>query len=103
MKVIPPIRGIFSYKNCFIIVLDVFSACGGIRTGSRKPALTAYFPMLAYGILGKGGLFVIPSLENCLTGLTGSSTRAGTDCTDLQLIGSSVADCFYYCYFKKKI
>ena len=28
-----------------------------------------------------------------LTGLTGSSTRARTGCTDLQLIGSSVADC----------
>ena len=24
-------------------------------------------------------------LEECLTGLTGSSTRAGTSCTDLQL------------------
>ena len=34
-----------------------------------------------------------PPLEDCLTRLTGSSTRAGTGCTDLQLIGSSVADC----------
>ena len=34
------------------------------------------------GHLGKGGLFVAPSLEDCLTGLTGSSTRAGTGCTD---------------------
>ncbi len=38
-------------------------------------------------ILGKGGLFVTPPLD-CLTGLTGSSTRAGTGCTDLQLISS---------------
>ena len=33
-----------------------------------------------------------PAIEDCLTGLTGSSTRAGADCTDLQLqhIGNSV-------------
>ncbi len=45
--------------------------------------------------LAKGGLFVLPPLEECLTGITGSSTRAGagTDNTDLQLIGSSVFDC----------
>ncbi len=49
--------------------------------------------VLAYGILGKGGLFVAPPLEDCLTGLTGSSTRAETGCTDLQLNSSSVADC----------
>ncbi len=42
---------------------------------------------------GLGGLFVAPPLEDCLTGLMGSSTRAGTGCTELQLIGSSVADC----------
>ena len=45
--------------------------------------LAAYFPVLAYGITGKGGL----------TRLTGSSTRAGTGCTDIQVFGSSVADC----------
>ncbi len=70
----------------------VFSAFGGIRTGSKIPVLTAYLPVLAYGILGKGGLFVTPPLEDCLTGTTGSSTQAETGCTDLQLIGSSVAD-----------
>ena len=58
------------------------------RHGSM-PVLTAYFPVLAYGISGKGGLFVAP--QDGLTGLTGSSIRAGTGCTDLQLIGSSVA------------
>ncbi len=73
-------------------LLVVFSACDGIRTGNSMPVLTAYFPVLAYGIMGKGGLFVAPPLEDCLTGLTGSSTLAGTGCTDLQLIGSSVAD-----------
>ena len=31
-------------------------------------------------------------IEDCLTGLTGSSTQAGTNVTDFQLIGSSVAD-----------
>ncbi len=67
----------------------MFSACGGIRTGSKLPVLTASdFP-----VLRKGGLFVAPLLEYCLTGLAGSSTRAGTGGTDLQLIGSSVADC----------
>ncbi len=50
------------------------------------------------------GLFVAPPLEDCLTGLTGSSTRAETGCTDLHLIGSSVAtarhrpDLTTYCY-----
>ncbi len=28
-------------------VLLVFFACGGIRTGSRMPVLTVYFPVLA--------------------------------------------------------
>ncbi len=65
----------------------MFSACGGLRTGKSLPVLTAYFPVLAYGILGKGGLFVAPPLEDYFTGLT------GTGCTELQLIGSSVADC----------
>ena len=55
--------------------------------------LTAYFPVLAEGILGKAGLFVTLPLEDYLSGLTGSSTRAGTGYTDLQLVGSSVADC----------
>ncbi len=32
-------------------------------------------------------------LQDCLTGLTGSSTRAGTGCTDLQFVGSSMTDC----------
>ena len=46
-----------------------------MRTGSKLPVLTAYFPTeMAYGILGKGGLFVTPVLEDCLTGITGIST-----------------------------
>ena len=57
------------------------------------PVIAAYFPVLAEGILGKGGLFVAPLLQDCLNGLTGSSTQAGTGCADLQLIGSIVADC----------
>ena len=38
---------------------------------------------------------MVPLLENCLTGITGSSssTRAGTGYTDLLFIGSSTADC----------
>ncbi len=50
-----------------------------------------YFTVLAYGILGKGRLFLTPSLEDCLTRLMGSSTQAGTGCSNLQLIGRSVA------------
>ena len=42
--------------------------------------------------MGKGGLFVTPPIEDYFTGLTGSSTQAGTASTDLQIIGSSVAD-----------
>ena len=49
----------------------VFSACGGIRSGSKLPVLTAYFPVLAQGILGKGELIVTPPLEYRLTGLAG--------------------------------
>ena len=70
----------------------MFSACGGIRTGNKLPVWTAYFPVQAYGILGKGGFFVAPPLEDCLTRLMGSSAQAGTGRTDLHLTGSSVAD-----------
>ena len=41
-----------------------------------------------FGHLGKGWI-----VEDCLTGLTGSSIRAGTSCTDLRLIGNTVANC----------
>ena len=68
------------------LLLVVFSACGGIRTGNGKPVLTVYFSVLACGILGKGGLFVAPPLEDCLNGQTGSSTLAGTGCTDCQAL-----------------
>ena len=57
----------------------------GPSTGRKMPVLTAYFPMVAYGILRKGGLFMESSLEDCHTGLPGSSTQAETGCTDLQL------------------
>ena len=39
------------------------------------------------------GLVKAPPLEDCLTGLTCSSTQAGTGRTALQLIGSSVDNC----------
>ncbi len=70
-----------------VVLLVVFSACGGIRTGINLPVLTAYFPVLAEGILGKGGLFVTPPLEDCLNGLFYPNWN------DLQHIDSSVADC----------
>ena len=41
-------------------------------------------------MLGQNGLFVTPPLEDCLIGLKGFSTMAGTGCTDLQLIFGSV-------------
>ena len=51
-------------------LLVVFSACGGIRSSSKLPVLTTYFPVLAKGFLGKGELFVASPLEDCLTRLT---------------------------------
>ena len=41
------------------MLLVVFSACGRVRTGRTIPVLTACFLVLAYGILGKGGLFIV--------------------------------------------
>ncbi len=41
--------GLAAYK----MLLFVFSACGGMHTGIKKPVLTA-----CLGILGKGGLFM---------------------------------------------
>ena len=38
-------------------------------------------------------LLLFLPLEDCLTGLKGSSTQAETGCIDLQLICTSVADC----------
>ena len=58
-----------------LLLLVLFSACGGMRTGRNMPVMTPYFLALAYGILGKGGLFLAPPIEDCRTGLTGSSTR----------------------------
>ena len=59
----------------------------------QNSSLTHYFYVLAQGIMGKCGLFVTPPLEEYLTKLTGSSTQAGAGYTELQPIGSSVADC----------
>ena len=42
-----------------------FPAFGGIRTSRvRIPALTGYFPLLAWGTLGKGGLFMLAGLTS---------------------------------------
>ncbi len=62
---------------------------------SGSPPAAEYTPTVIchLGHLGKGGLFVTPPLEDCLTRLMGSSTRAETGWVDLQLIGSNVADC----------
>ena len=55
-------------KKSTVHLFFVFSAYGGLRTGSKLPVLTAYFPVLAYGILEKGGLFVAPPQEQALLG-----------------------------------
>ena len=53
-----------------ILLLDVFYAWGGIRTGNKLPGLTAYtLPCWLMASWGKGGFFVAPPLEDCLTGL----------------------------------
>ena len=61
--------------SCVLVAVVLYSACGGIRTDGKPPVLTAYFPFNGLGILGKGGLFMTPLEDDCLTGLTGSSTR----------------------------
>ena len=45
-----------------------------------------YLPVLAYGILGKGALFVEPTRDDCLTRLMGSSAQAGTGVADCQAL-----------------
>ena len=55
--------------------------------------LTALESRNGLGHLKKGWIArTLSPLEDCLTGLTGSSTPTETGCTDLQLIGTSVAD-----------
>ena len=86
---------LFSFQY-FRVMSVVFSACDGIRS-----VFTAYFPWLRACASWERvdcSVFVAPPLHRRLpyTGLTDSSTRAETGCTgctDLQLIGSSVADC----------
>ncbi len=40
--------------KCLIrLILVAFSACGGTRAAKPMPVLTAYFPAMAFGILGK--------------------------------------------------
>ena len=78
-----------------LVLLVVFSACGGREIHTCKkgiPVLSAYFPVLAYGKLGMGGLVVVTTIGDCHTRLMVSSTQAEACCTDLQLIRSSVAD-----------
>ena len=52
-----------------------------------------YFTNASFDCLQFAGLRHFGKKWIVLTGLTDSSTRAGTGCTDLQLIDSSVADC----------
>ena len=71
-----------------LLLMVVFTACGGRRAGNNSmQILTAYFSVLVRVVF-----FVPPPLEDCLTGLV-SSTQAGTGCTNIQLIDSSVVGC----------
>ena len=75
------------YFRVFIVVRRVLR----LRQKTHWQERDSFDSPLAEGILGKGGLFVAPpDCQDCLFGLTGSSTRAETGCTDLQLIRSSV-------------
>ena len=53
-----------------LLLLIVLSACGGIRTCSSVPVLTACFPVLK----PYWEKVYCPPQENCLAGQTGSST-----------------------------
>ncbi len=73
-----------------------------LRRNTRWHLHTSFdslFSRTALGILGKGGLFVTPPLQDCLTRLTGSSTLAGTGCVYLQLVGNSQALTWYWKYY----
>ena len=50
------------------VLLNEFSACGGIRNGNSMPVLTAYFPVLAY--LGKGWIVRDATTRSDFTWLT---------------------------------
>ncbi len=67
--------------------------CAGLghigKERTFRVTTTRGLPYQANGLLYPGRLLMSPPLEECLTGLTGSSTRAGTGCTDLQLICGS--------------
>ena len=76
------IQARYIYGFGHIVVVFVFSTCGGVRTGSKQSVLTAYYVQLRASWERTHGLFVAPPLEDCLTGITSSSTRAGTGCTD---------------------
>ena len=52
---------------------------------------TSFDSLLGLGHLGEGR--IVRGTITSLSGLTGSSTQAGTGRTNLQLIGISVADC----------
>ena len=58
------------------------------RIAHWMPVLTAYILWL-----GKGWIVHAAITRRLPYWATGTSTRAGTSCADLQLMGSSVADC----------
>ena len=75
-------------------LLSVFSACGGIVYvvfQFWQPTFPCWLRVTWDRVDCR--LFMATPLKGCLVGLTGSSTRAGTGCTNSQLNGSSVADC----------
>ncbi len=89
------IKSVLLLYSCAICKVVLYiSRCLRLRRNAHRPKSRfqqPYFPVLAWGILGKNRLVVTPPLEDCLTRLKGSSTLAGTGCTDLQLICGRVA------------
>ena len=72
------------------LLFFVFSAYGGKRAGSKLSALTAYFPVLAKGILGKGLIVRGTTTRRLPYWANGSSTRTATGCTDLYSLSVQV-------------
>ncbi len=79
----------FPFCKAWVIIIFVGRVLR-LRRNTHWQDIASFDSLLSLGILGKGGLFVVPPLEDCLTGLTRSSTQAGTGGTELQLIGTSV-------------
>ena len=74
----------------FFLLLTVFSACGGIRTGNKLPLFNSLLSRAGVGHLGNGWIVRGTTTRRLpYWPLTGSSTQPGTVGSELQLIGKS--------------